>query len=183
MAVQGWSCTTRRTCMARTQRPLGVIGGGRGRCELGPLFARHRISVNLFGLCWNPSESAELGEPNRYFVVPTWTQRTNRFARRAESGERFLILPPAWSPKIVREKSDFARRFKADLAVQPSAQKYFFFRFTEICDLVPSSRLYGRGRFGQSSPNVRRGAMDVGVSPDERCRHGRRRRVVLASRR
>jgi hypothetical protein len=79
---------------------------------------------DLFGLCWNRSESAELGEPNRYFVAPTWTQRINRFARRAESGERLLILPPGWSPKIVREKSDFARRFNADLAVQPSAQKY-----------------------------------------------------------
>jgi hypothetical protein len=67
-----------------------------------------------------------LGEPNRYFVASTWTQRINRFARRAESGERFLILPPAWSPRIVREKSDFARRFNADLAVQPSAQKYCY---------------------------------------------------------
>ena len=51
-----------------------------------------------------------------------------------------------------------------------------------MCDCLTSSRLDAEG-VSRSSRHVRRGAMDVLAAPDERCRCGRRSRVVLTPRR
>jgi hypothetical protein len=54
----------------------------------------------------------------------------------------------------------------------------FFFRFSRNCALYPANPTQQRG--GRVVTNARRDAMDADALRDERCRRGRRSRVVLA---
>jgi hypothetical protein len=66
--------------------------------------------------------------------------------------------------------------------IKPFREKYSHFRFSEICvSLRPSGP--ARGRFGRSSRNVGRDAMDAEARWTRRVARGRRNRVVLNSRR
>jgi hypothetical protein len=61
----------------------------------------------------------------------------------------------------LRAKPDFTNRFKLIWVVQSRSQKYSAFRKPQISGFFPCIPLRQEGRYGQSSPNARRDAMDV----------------------
>ena len=82
----------------------------------------------------------------------------------------------------VRQKSDFMSQFKLIWAVQPRYGKYSYSVFQKLVIYFarPAST---RGAYRDRHGRWKRDAMDALTLPDEQGRSGRRRRVVLISRR
>jgi hypothetical protein len=75
---------------------------------------------------------------------------------------------PLASSDRVRAKTHFMNEFKLIWAVQSCRKRYFTFGKSEIVHILTPSRLGKEGRYGQSSRNVERDAMDAMLSRDER---------------
>jgi hypothetical protein len=108
-------------------------------------------------------------------ICPTGRRLTDCHAAALASAVSLAKIPRA-------KNRTFAMRCNVDSTRQALGVKIFCFRFSETHDCVSPSRAHEEGRTRRHERGAR-DAMDVAVSRDERCRYGRRSRVVLASRR
>ena len=74
------------------------------------------------------------------------------------------------SAHLIRLSGKSLARLAAHFVWRPALSlKIFFFRFSEPYDLFSSSCFDEEGRYGQSSRNARRDAVDAGSATDERA--------------